>query len=126
VSRPPTHRDDAPPVRVDPGVLADAVATSVRAVPGVADLHPGTFGEVATYLAGRRVSGVRLGPDGSAEVHVVVRMGVPVLATADLVRAAVAAVVPGPVDVAVQDVVGASSDTGGDAPGAARAGHLPR
>lgn len=84
--------------------LADAIAAAVLAVPGVVDLHTGTFGEVATYLPGRRVNGVRVRGDG-IEVHLVLRFGAPVLDTAEAVRHAVQALTPGPVDVAVQDVV---------------------
>ena len=83
---------------------ADAVAAAVLSVPGVAGLHPGTFGEVATYLAGRKVTGVRL-RDDSTEVHITVAWPAPVLATADAVRAAAAPLVRTPVDVYVQDVV---------------------
>ncbi|MFD4183444.1 hypothetical protein ACFWPB_20405, partial [Rhodococcus sp. NPDC058514] len=39
---------------------ADLIADAVLAVPGVAGLHGGMFGEVATYLPGRRVLGVAL------------------------------------------------------------------
>lgn len=84
--------------------LADAVAAAVLAVPGVVDLHTGTFGEVATYLPRRRVNGVRVRGEG-IEVHVVLRFGMPVLATAEAVRHAVQALTPGSVDVTVQDVV---------------------
>jgi len=84
--------------------LADRVVAAVRAVPGVADLHAGPFGEVATYLRGRRVAGVQLRGDRCA-VHVVVFWGAPVLATADLVVAAVRPLVGGVVDVTVEDVV---------------------
>ena len=84
--------------------LADRVALAVCAVPGVAGLHTGAFGEVATYLSGRRVNGVRVRPDGCA-VHVVLAWGAPVLATADRVRAVVAPLVGTSVDVTVEDVV---------------------
>ncbi|MDQ3158005.1 MAG: Asp23/Gls24 family envelope stress response protein [Actinomycetota bacterium] len=84
---------------------ADDVADVVRSVPGVADLHPGTFGEVATYLPGRRVVGVRL-RDDVTEVHVVLRFGAPVLLTAEAIRLAVRPLVDTPVNVAVEDVVG--------------------
>ena len=84
--------------------LADAVAAATRAVPGVADLHTGAFGEVATYLPGRRVNGVRL-REQVTEVHIVLTWGSPLLDTADRVRAAVAALVTTPVDVTVEDVV---------------------
>lgn len=83
---------------------ADEVARAVRGVPGVASLHTGTFGEVATYLPGRRVEGVRL-RDDTAEVHVVLVYGTPVLPAADAIRTAVQALVDTPVHVAVQDVV---------------------
>lgn len=83
---------------------ADTVADLVRAVPGVAALHPGMFGEVATLLPGRRVIGVRLTDDAIA-VHVVLTPDVPVRETAAQVRAAVAAVHPGvAVDVTVEDL----------------------
>ena len=96
---------------IDQGVLADEVAAAVRAVPGVVGLHTGTFGEVATYLAGRRVDGVQLRPDGCS-VHLVLAWGAPVLATADLVRAAVAPLVGVPVDVSVEDVLAPSFSSG--------------
>lgn len=79
------------------------VAAAVLAIPGVVGLHPGPFGEVATYLPGRRVSGVRLAP-GRCEVHVVLLTGVPLHETAEAVRRAAAAVVGTPVDVYVEDL----------------------
>lgn len=101
----------------DAGALADAVATAALAVPGVTRLHAGTFGEVATYLPGRRVDGVRVRPD-SVEVHVVTTWESPVLPTADAVRVAVQQV-PGvtgrPVDVTVDDVEAPASTTAADA-----------
>jgi len=98
----------APPVPE----TADLVAAAALAVDGVADLHTGTFGEVATYLPGRRVSGVRITADVT-EVHLVLRWGAPVLATADAVRVAVQPLVATPVDIAVQDVVDPSADQPG-------------
>lgn len=88
--------------------VADLVAAAVRRVPGVADLHGGSFGEVATYLPGRRVPGVRIRDDLS-EVHVVTLWGAPVPATADAVRAAVEPIVGTPVHVVVEDVVDPSA-----------------
>jgi hypothetical protein len=83
---------------------ADAVAALVRAVPGVAGLHPGMFGEVATHLPGRRVIGVRLLVD-RVDVHVTLTPTAPVRTTAAAVRASVAAAFPGhPVDVTVEDI----------------------
>jgi len=86
------------------GDLADRVAVAVLAVRGVDALHGGTFGETATYLPGRRVTGIRLGSDAT-EVHVTLVFGVPVRQTAEQIRLAVAAVSPGPVHVTVEDVV---------------------
>ncbi|NVN48291.1 hypothetical protein [Mycolicibacterium hippocampi] len=83
---------------------ADTVAAIVRAVPGVAELHSGMFGEVGTYLPGRRVPGIRIGDQG-VDVHITVWQGVAVRDTAAAVRAAVAASRPGvPVNVTVEDV----------------------
>ncbi|RYC13036.1 Asp23/Gls24 family envelope stress response protein [Nocardioides zhouii] len=88
---------------MSPGVLADRVAQAVLAVPGVHDLHGGVLGEVATYLPGRRVTGVRL-RDGDTQVHLVLAWGAAVSTTTDAVRTAVAAIVPGTVHVAVEDI----------------------
>lgn len=86
------------------GALADDIASLVRATPGVAGLHPGMFGEVATYLPGRKVSGIRVA-DGVVNVHVIVDASVPLRSTAAAVRAAVASAVPGStVNVTVEDV----------------------
>ncbi|MDT9593505.1 hypothetical protein RDV89_10540 [Nocardioides zeae] len=82
---------------------ADLVAAAVRAVPGVHDLHPGAYGEVATYLPGRRVTGVRL-RDERCDVHVVLTWQAHVRDTTDAVRAAVRPLVGGAVDVTVEDV----------------------
>lgn len=84
---------------------ADRVAAAVLEVPGVSGLHGGVLGEVATYLPGRRVAGVRL-TDEATDVHVVLAWGAPVAATADAVRATVRGVVPGAVHVTVEDVAG--------------------
>ncbi|MBT9257745.1 Asp23/Gls24 family envelope stress response protein [Phycicoccus sp. KQZ13P-1] len=90
--------------QVRPPELADLVAAAVRSVPGIAGLHSGSFGEAATYLPGRRVTGVRL-RENVAEVHVTLMYGVPVLAAAEQIRAAVAPLVSTPVEVSIEDVV---------------------
>jgi hypothetical protein len=83
---------------------ADTVADIVRAVPGVVGLHPGMFGEVATYLVGRRVPGIRVGAD-RIEVHLSVTAEAPPRETAAAVRDAVAAAFGGrTVDVTVEDI----------------------
>lgn len=82
----------------------DRVAAAVVSCPAVSALSGGRFGEVATYLPGRRVTGVRIEPTG-VEVHVVGRYGVPVTQIADQVRAALGPLVAGrPVLVAVDDL----------------------
>jgi len=84
---------------------ADAVAELVLAVPGVAGLHPGMFGEVGTYLPGRRVAGIRFGDDTIA-VHIAIREGAHARETAAAVRAAVSKAWPGvAVNVTVEDVL---------------------
>jgi uncharacterized alkaline shock family protein YloU len=66
--------------------------------------------EIATYLPGRRVLGVRVAP-GRAEVHIVTVYGANMVDVADRVRAAVQAATPSgtgspppQVDVYVDDV----------------------
>jgi len=82
---------------------ADAVAALVLAVPGVAGLHPGRFGEVATYLPGRRVTGVKLNED-RVEIHVVVEFDAPIRTVAQRIHTMVGAAVPVPVEVFVEDL----------------------
>ncbi|MDQ3627978.1 MAG: Asp23/Gls24 family envelope stress response protein [Actinomycetota bacterium] len=72
-------------------------------VPGVSRMHAGMFGEVATYLPGRRVIGVQLRED-VANVHVVLRWGATVPDTVDTIRAVLLPVVDLPVHVTVEDV----------------------
>jgi uncharacterized alkaline shock family protein YloU len=83
---------------------ADAVAERAGRCRSVARLSGGQFGEVATYLPGRRVRGVRLA-GGHVEVHVVACWGARVPDVAAEVRAAVAPIAAGlPIDVHVDDV----------------------
>ena len=90
--------------------IADVIAQTVLATPGVQALHAGAFGEVATYLPGRRVAGVRT-TNGGYDVHVVTTWGSSVMATAEAVRQAVQRVAPGRVDVTVEDVAAPSDPT---------------
>lgn len=85
---------------------ADLVAAAVLAVPFVAGLHGGRFGEVATYLPGRRITGVRLGA-GTLDLHVTARYPATVEQIDVSVRAAVSALLPTPtvVSIVVEDVV---------------------
>ena len=88
-----------------PGVVdADAIAAATLACPEVASLSGGQFGEVATYLPGRQVAGVRVTTD-RVDVHVVARYGAPLHQIADRVRRTVAPVTAGlPVDVTFDDI----------------------
>lgn len=54
------------PLAPDP----DALVAAVLACPHVAAMSGGVLGEVATYLPGRRVRGIRIRPDEVA-VHVI-------------------------------------------------------
>ncbi|MCA1847025.1 MAG: hypothetical protein LC792_28305 [Actinobacteria bacterium] len=92
------------PAGIEGGVDPDLIAEQVAACRSVARMSPGPFGEVATYLPGRRVPGVRIG-DGRVEVHVVACWGVRVPDLAAEVRAVLGRVAGGrPVDVHVDDV----------------------
>ncbi|WP_338887993.1 Asp23/Gls24 family envelope stress response protein [Rhodococcus sovatensis] len=84
--------------------ISEVIADAVLATSGVAGLHGGMFGEAATYLPGRRVSGIRISDDG-VEVHVTVAAGNSIRETADAIRTAVSALSNGPVHVTVEDVV---------------------
>lgn len=84
--------------------LSEILAEHVTAVPGVAELHGGMFGETATYLPGRKVAGIRI-DDAGTEVHVAVEFGAPVGETAEAIRGVVAELTSGPVHVVVEDVI---------------------
>ncbi|MDQ3615773.1 MAG: Asp23/Gls24 family envelope stress response protein [Actinomycetota bacterium] len=90
----------AEPQPVDP---ADVVVAAVTGVDGVAAMHAGMFGEVATYLPGRKVVGVQIRREVT-NVDVVLDWGVSVPATAERVREVVEALVGTPVHVTVQDI----------------------
>lgn len=68
-------------------VDVEVIAGVVGACPSVARLYPGRASEVATYLPGRRVEGVRVADD-ELEVHVVAAWDVPLPQVADEVRGA--------------------------------------
>ena len=104
---------------------ADALAAAALACPSVVALSGGRVGEVATYLPGRRVTGVRV-TDGRVEVHVVARYGPTCAEIASQVRAAVQPLTGGlPVWVGIDDLDTASAGVRPAAPGPARAGVRP-
>lgn len=100
-----------PPVSSDLPDDAERIAAAVIAVHGVAGLHAGMFGEVATYLPGHRVLGVRVGPD-RVDVHVSLALDAPVRPTATAIQRAVAAITDLPVDVTVEDLVPVTTASG--------------
>ncbi len=82
----------------------DELATRARQVAGVADLSGGFAGEVATYLPGRRVTGIRE-HNGRIEVHLVLGDTRPAPETAADVRRTLAPLVDGrPIDVIIADI----------------------
>lgn len=95
---------DTPARAVGPEDDAERIAAAVTAVKGVAGLHAGMFGEVATYLPGRRVSGIRIGSD-RVDVHVSLALDAPVRPTATAIQRAVAEISDLPVDVTVEDLL---------------------
>ena len=91
---------------------ADRIAAAVTALPHVAGLHSGRFGEIATLLPGRRVPGVRIRPDGIT-VGVTGRYPATAADIGDGVRAAVGPV-DRPVHVLVADMTGDTTAAAGD------------
>ena len=86
------------------GVDAEAVAERALQSRSVSGLYPGGAVEVATYLPGRKISGVRVRED-EVEVHVVARWSLPLTEVAEDVRALVAPLAGGlPVSVYIDDV----------------------
>jgi hypothetical protein len=81
---------------------ADRIAAAVQASPYIADLDGGRFGEIATYLPGRRISGVRIRPD-AVTIGVIGRYPATIADIASGVREAVGPL-DRPVHVEVTDI----------------------
>lgn len=88
--------------------LVDDIAQVVLDVDGVAALHGGEFGEVATYLPGRKVLGIRI-DEHRCDIHFSAEYPSDVNGVARGVRAAVESLVPVPVSVTVEDIVDTAS-----------------
>ena len=88
-----------------PGVPdPDAIATVVLGCRDVLGLSGGQFGEVATYLPGRRVTGVRVTSE-RVSVHVVARYGPPLGEVSARIYRMLGPLVFGlPVDVVIEDI----------------------
>jgi hypothetical protein len=100
---PPVPGTAAPLPAVVDGVDVDVVALAVQQCPAVSGLDGGRFGEVASYLPGRRVTGVVVG-SGRVRVQVRSRWGVPAAVLARQITAALAPVTSKPVDVVIADI----------------------
>ncbi|HUK69575.1 MAG TPA: hypothetical protein VLW50_12630 [Streptosporangiaceae bacterium] len=86
------------------GVDVDAVAAAVRACTGVAGLDSGRFGEVASYLPGRKVPGVIVS-GGRVLVQVCSQWGITAPDLAALITTVLAPLTGRrPVDVVVADI----------------------
>lgn len=84
--------------------VADVLAAAVLATPGVAGLHGGRYGEIGTYLPGRRVVGVRV-DDDTVELHLIVEPSY-LPGVGDAAREAVRLIAQGrDVHVVVADVI---------------------
>jgi hypothetical protein len=96
---------EAAPATGGPPVDAERVAQAVERVPTVARLWGGSTGaEIATYLPGRRVRGVRV-DDGTVEIHVVARWPAVLPEVGEAVRAAAAPLAGGrAVEVVIDDL----------------------
>jgi hypothetical protein len=98
------HESCLPGPAVIDGIDVDAVAAAVAGCAGVAALDGGPFGEVATYLPGRKVVGVVVG-NGRVTVQIRSRWGI---TAADLAARITAVLAPladsRPVDVVIADI----------------------
>ena len=97
---PPAGQTLSPAGQPAPAVVeADAVAAAVLSCPEVSGLSGGQFGEVATYLPGRRVEGVRITTD-TIDVHVVAAYGAPLHQIAARIRRTLVPLIAGlPVNI---------------------------
>lgn len=84
---------------------AEMIARVVGRNPSVASLHGGVGAQAATFLPGRRVTGVRI-TEQAVEVHVVARYGASLPALAASIRSDVGPFAKGqPVAVFVEDLL---------------------
>ena len=93
-----------PEAAVIDGVDVDAVAAAVLGCAGVAGLDGGRFGEVASYLPGRKIPGVVVS-GGRVRVQIRSRWAVPAPDLAALVTAVLVPLTGRlPVDVLIADI----------------------
>ncbi|MBP2473427.1 hypothetical protein JOF53_002299 [Crossiella equi] len=98
--------------------LADLIAETVLAHPGVVSLHGGAHGLLRSHLPGRTVLGVRGGGTEPVEVGVVLRLVAPLPSVVAELRAAVRSVAGDvPVDITVADVLAPGEPDAAEADG---------
>ena len=86
------------------GIDIDAVAAAVRGCAGVSGLDGGQFGEVASYLPGRKVEGIVVS-GGRVRVQIRSQWAVPAPELAALIKAALVPLTGHrPVDVVIGDI----------------------
>lgn len=84
--------------------VTELIAAAVSACRGVASMSGGKFGEIATYLPGRRVIGIRITED-AVEIHVVATWGRTLPEVAEEIRTAGVSLAGGRrIDVVIDDV----------------------
>lgn len=98
-----------PDTSVPQADTAARIAAAVLGVDGVVALHGGQFGEVATYLPGERITGVRIGA-AAAEVHIVTVLQPGLVALGEQVRSRAEKLAGVPVTVTIADIVEDVSD----------------
>jgi hypothetical protein len=93
-------------VNEHPDTIADTarrVAAAALEIDGVHALDGGPFGEIATYVPGERISGVRIGPE-HGEVHIVTGVARNLREVAEEVRATAETLAGMPFVVTVADI----------------------
>lgn len=119
-----TGVDRVPAQTAGPGALADQIVSVVTRIPDVAGLTEMPGSPVATYLPGRKVSGVAVRA-GEVAICVVVRYGRPLPEIAAQVRRAVVPLVPGRmVDVVIADITSPDEQPGAGANAGRTAGEV--
>jgi len=99
--------DVTEPVPTDEEGVLERVRAAIVSVPGVAGLHSGAFGEVATYLPGERLVGIRRTKTG-IDVHITALFGYSLSEVAENVRRAGEPVANALLFVTIEDVVEAA------------------
>jgi hypothetical protein len=91
-------------VGVVDGIDVDDIEAAVLRCAGVASLGSGTIGELATYLPGRRVPGIRVTPE-LVELEICAAWGPPAKLIASQIWEALATVVTDrPIEILITDI----------------------